>query len=567
MLSNHVVQMGVSVTLGIALVLIVALQAWLSGRKGGHKEALRDLGLLLIIFTILYAIFPWWFAYIVFQGVILHGFGALPAVLGFFMITYGLKVMTGETSLMEAIASLKKSMNPEKGSYQSALSFKDKEPVIPLRSNGLLYALTGLVFLLIGPEAILTLNHSHLAKVYTFEKRLDMIVMSENVPRFTPQEVAFAKLRAALSSSENRIDLEHTQPCDVNGGFGYIATLMPQGFMNIFSEKVPGFLVYDDHPGLAEEQRIHRVHQTFAYGIGMEWTDSIYRRLARYNPFCTYGEPYPLQLSENKDVFTIVVPKISYRLDFPCFWVPYQSGVVLMKDDGTITEKSMTQIKDDPVLRKKRMMCVDLVRLITEKQVYDEGYFRAWYTRPGLIKIPELPGNNKQPFLLTGKDGTEYYVTLTEPVGNQALMRIYYINASTGERTRFDCDPDSPIPGPEVSVQAVKALNGYKWIEHGEDKADGNFHIVEPRIISPNGEMCYLFSVTTKNYFEIVLTCVVEPRSNQLHTFATRTAFEKWMRGEKIPEGQRNQLDAQNLEEAIQLVKNVLQKLEALKTK
>lgn len=571
---NHVVQIGLYATLIVAVVLSLVIGALRSGRKGAKGEAVRDIGLLVGFLVLLYAAFPWAFSFIVYQGIVLHSFGAIPAVIGIFMAVNGLKLVTGEPSLMAAFASIKNLVEEKDGGStrvrrrpQSDRLSTDAsgEPVMPLQSNGVLYILMGVLFVLVGPELVLTLNHSHLAKVYTFEKRSDMVVMSKTVPRFTPQEVAFAKLRASLSSSEYRVDLEHTQPCDVDGGFGYVATLMPQGMMNIFYGHVPGFLVYDDHPELPEEKRIRRIDQSFKYGMGMQWTDSIYRRLARHNPFCTYGEPYPLQLSEDKNVFTLVVPKISYHFDFPCFWVPYQSGIVLVSGDGTLKEMSMDEVRKDPVFNKKRLMCVDLVRLMTEKQIYDEGYLRGWYTRPGLIKIPAMPGNARQPFLLTDEDHKEYYVTLTEPVGNQALMRVYYVDATTGDRTRFDCDPNAPIPGPEVSVQAVKALQGYKWIEHDAKDQDGNFHIVEPRLMSPEGEMSYLFSVATKNYFEIALTCVVEPRSNQLHSFSSRRAFERWMRGEKVPEGQQSTLNVQDIDDALRLLNEALKKVEALK--
>lgn len=113
-------------------------------------------------------------------------------------------------------------------------------------------------------------------------------------------------------------------------------------------------------------------------------------------------------------------------------------------------------------------------------------------------------------------------------------------------------------------MQAVKALQGYKWIEHDSKDQDGNFHIVEPRLMSPEGEMSYLFSVATKNYFEIALTCVVEPRSNQLHSFTSRRAFERWMRGEKVPEGQ-NTLKLQEVDDLIELLKQSVEKAESLR--
>jgi len=390
--------------------------------------------------------------------------------------------------------------------------------------------------------------------------------------RFTPLSVAYQIVKGTFNSSQFTVMEEYMDPVPVRGGFGYVVPAVPDGVWPTMNYKVDGFVVYDDSFFVPESERTHRITQEFYYGEGMEWQDNIMMKLYRTDMFCRYTEVFYKPLDPEKpDELTAIAPKIKYLYDFPFFWVPTWGGVTLVHADGSAEDLSSEEVLADPRLDGLMLYPTELARELVDVQVYDAGYWGAYYNREGKIKVPELPGSNQMPFLMVAEDKTPYAVVAAEPSGDaSALFRLYYINLANGEFSYYEYDTSSAVLGPRDALEQVRtSLKGYTWIDAGGgDGTTGNYRVIEPRPLPINDDLYWLTTITSASYKGINLTAVISASTRRVETFETRDEFASWL-GLKTSENQEEQADDDSIEAVIDkakvLFKRGLELLESIK--
>lgn len=365
--------------------------------------------------------------------------------------------------------------------------------------------------------------------------------ISRDKIRFTPEDVAAQEIVRRVQSSE--FSPGHTRALSNVGGVGYIAPFVPQGLWNRLGSRNDAFLYYDDAGSEDERQRVTNIpSEPFVYGEGMEIFDDIRRRLVLdIGFFKSYPEIYYAPILENGAVKEVigVVPYVSYDFRWGIF-IPHWGGVVVFHADGTIVDLSPEEAQADPLLADvSRLYPESLMKKIVEAQRYDQGPISGLIRRAGKIEIPRLPGHTQMPFFLAMEDGSSRYVTMAEPDGDgYGLMRIYLVDARTGERTvyRFDVD-DRPqdLLGPAKAISSVKSVQGFNWYEEDGDSKSGSYRVIEPRPVTRGGNLYWMLSIVPVDFARTVATVFVDAKTNRVvGPFQTRAETFAWLSGQAV---------------------------------
>lgn len=381
-----------------------------------------------------------------------------------------------------------------------------------------------------------------LYRMNRFEERPQILGVSNEQMRFKPVEIAQQDMVRKNKSSEFT-----PGPLSAIGsekGVAYIAPLVPQGVINTFLMENRGFMYLDDSGTDEERNRVSKIDtEPFAWGEGMEVFDDIYRRLIYKVGFTnSYPEIYYTPISKDGVIVEVVgvVPYISYA--FRGVFVPVWGGVAIFHADGAIEDLSPAQAKRDPRLMiSSRAFPETLARQIVQAQRFDTGMIGGWIRRPGKIQVPDLPGRNEMPYFLSMDDGSFQYVTSVEPDGEGfSVMRIYYVNALTGERSvyRFDTPENAErnLLGPAKSLDLVKAIEGYNWYESDSSGGSGSYRIVEPRPATPRGNnhLHWMWTITDVKFSREVATAFVDTETNAVYgPFKTRKETRAFLYGER----------------------------------
>lgn len=410
----------------------------------------------------------------------------------------------------------------------------------------------------IGSTILIDVGHKwRTAQRYAFTQVESMPEVHPQGIRYTPFDVAYNDIVQNLNSSEFSIERENMHAVDVDGGIGYVAPITPEGIIGTFFRKQDGFMKFSDAPALSQIERVSRVKQPFAVGQGMLFFDDILRKLYLRDPFCRYPELYYLQLGATKDKFVAVAPKVKYAYEFPCFFVPYWAGVTLVHSDGSVESLSPEEAKEDARLAGKRIYPQTLARSVVEAQTFDQGLLSGLYQRPGLIRIPTLPGGQQMPYLYKTRDGRDLFVVATEPAGNSfAMFRMYMVNAHSGDREVWELDPAKGILGPDRAGERVKSLPNYVW---------GTTHeLLESFPIPKDGKLLWKYTVSTTSRTGVVLTVVVDASTNDIEVFSSRAEFEDWYAGRKHQPVREEGLQKE-VDELRKLLKDALERLDRIK--
>lgn len=377
--------------------------------------------------------------------------------------------------------------------------------------------------------------------------------ISNDLVRYTPAQVAAEEIVRRTQSSE--FTPGDTRPIGSSTGVAYIAPLVPQGMWNALLSHNRSFMYFEDGGRDEARERVNVLpSDPFAWGEGMEVFDDIHRRLIkRVGFFNTYPEIYYAPIYDEGGQITQVMgvaPYISYR-----FWwgllIPQWGGVAIFHADGTIQDLSPQEATDDPRLAQTQSTFPKkLARDYIHSERYDHGdslAARVWYgliRRPGKIEIPPMPGSEQQPFFLPMEDGSYAYLATVEPDGEAySLMRVYLVNARTGERFVYRLDREGRpgnLQGPRKIISYAKALPNYVWVEGHGSKQSGSYRIVEPRPVTPVGtdRLFWMLSITPADYARVVATVFVDAATNEVHgPFATREQTFAWLHGEEVNAG------------------------------
>jgi hypothetical protein len=391
---------------------------------------------------------------------------------------------------------------------------------------------------------------------YKFLAKETLPDVDQNGVRFTPFDVAYNDMIQKFGSAEFSISRNRMHAVDIDGSVGFVAPVTPEGVVGTFFWKQDGFMVFSDQPGLQPTNRVKRVKQPFASGEGMLILDDIWRSLYLRDPFCFYPEIYYLQVGAEE--FVAVAPKIRYAYEFPCYWVPYWAGTTIVDSSGKVDSLTREEAIADPRFKGKRLFPQSLARTIVESQKFDEGFFSGFYQRPGLIRIPVLPGGQQMPYLYRTHDGKDLYVIATEPAGNSsALFRLYMIDAHNGALSVWELDPAKGILGPDRAGERVKSISGYTW---------GYTHdLLESFPLPHQGILYWKYTVSVISGTGITFTAVVNTTNGEIEIFHSREDFDDWLAGRarKKPQGFTPEMEKE-MQDIRALLQGALKKIEKI---
>jgi len=413
--------------------------------------------------------------------------------------------------------------------------FKDSFP----RSRRLTVATITVVVIAIAWDisVLATRNYFVYQEYGAYTKRDKLVEVAPTAVRFTPLQNACVDLANSISTSSEHVDCDYVAPILTNHHFGYIAPIVPSGFLQTYTMKNPGFLRFDDSPTVADDpnRRIHRIDDVQQVGPHMEWFDNLERVLVLNDFFANYEKPHYLVLDPKQpEKLTAIVSKIKYSFFFQ---LPHWAGVVLVHSDGRVEDLDKAKALADPRLAGQWLFPIELDRKYVKLQDYAVGWgvLSPFVRVPGKLEIEKLPGDNQFPFLVQGTDGNPYLVTGTRGEGSaRGLFRMYFWNAHTGEGSYHEFAPNEVVYGAGATLQRISNLPGYNWMRKDGDSNSGNMIAVEPVYMTRPGENIpyWKFTITNTEFAGISATAVANgARPDDIKLFRTRNEFEAWKSG------------------------------------
>ena len=460
-----------------------------------------NLVLGILSFGLLYWLFPEQFHNVIFEQVFLRGLYILPWVI------FGAGL---------AFFARKANWNP---------------------SRRFVTVATFLALLLVLGNATLYVSADYLTflSYVNFAPRQGLVVTDPDFVRYSPLHNANFDLKSSVKNSTEQIDYEYTVPVITAKGFSYVSPLTNSGIINVFCNKNPGFMFYDDRKDATEKERVRPIDQPFTIGQDMQWFDNLYRNTIQTDFFTEFDTPHYLVLDLTKpETFTTVIPKIKYSW----FTLPHWAGVILVHDNGKIENLTKEQTLADPRLKGQWVYPQKLALYYVKLENYKAGWgiLSTFVRVEGRLEVPELPGENQFPFLVRGTDGKCYHMIATKPQGSgSGLYRMYYVDASTGEGTYHEFSSKEIIYGPDTGLKRVSNLPTWNWYHKDGDSKSGNMVAIEPVYIVRPSEpnvLYWKYTVTNLGYAGISES-VVAPAANvdTMIEYKERRDLEKWLRG------------------------------------
>lgn len=369
-------------------------------------------------------------------------------------------------------------------------------------------------------------------KFADFQKIDGMIATDLSMVRYNAIQIAYNDMENSITTATEEIKFSHSRPIILEGHFGFVTPITPDGTLVTFSQKNPGFVFFDDSYDATE--KVRRLNQPYEIGQDMQIFDNLDRHLYLDDLFAEYEEPHYLALDpKNPKKLTAVVPKIKYS------WLrfPYWAGVVLVHDDGTVEGLSKKEALADTRLQGKWIFPMDLAREYVDLQNYAVGWgpFSSIVRVKGKFTIEDLPGDNDYPLLMQGADGHTYHYVATKAEGSgSGLFRMYYVDASSGKGSYVEYDKDTLTYGAEAARKRIQNLSGYTWHRETSAGESGNMIAVEPVYIVRKGDphLYWKFSITNKDYAGTSAVAVTQASNlDNIMEFKTRSEFEAWKNG------------------------------------
>ncbi|MCE4607025.1 MAG: hypothetical protein F7B59_06845 [Desulfurococcales archaeon] len=188
------------------------------------------------------------------------------------------------------------------------------------------------------------------------------------------------------------------------------------------------------------------------------------------------------------------------------------AGIILVNSNGTVRKLTLEAAVKSPILKGLPIVSEKTAREWAEKYAYKNG-FVAVYFKHNKYEIRDV-GENPQPYLEPGDNGTLWWVFAVEPAGNtHSTKYILYINARdpSGKPLIYLWKPSELLIGVSKIMSYVKQAHpNYDW---GQVKA------VEPLPTITNGSVLWKVSVVTGDYRGLVSIDVINAKSGQDTSF------------------------------------------------
>lgn len=339
-----------------------------------------------------------------------------------------------------------------------------------------------------------------------------------NTTRMLPFEVA--ETYGQNKFQESLYEFGDFDPIQLDSGeVAWVTPLIPSGFPRTWTGQQDGFAI------IHQDGTVEQIREPMKYGEGMRLRDNIYWVLHRQNYFVEKSEIYYLQLD---DEIVAVAPYIDYDFQFPV-QVSVWGGVFLVHTDGAIEDLSPEEAQADSRLTGQHIYPLELAGKISKAWAYEGGIWNKWFVHVDQTEVAKLEESpNQFPFLLPTEDGEQWFTAL-KPRGKKAqgIYKMLYVDAFTGQVKLYELPLDKALAGPNRANDYVVSAYDRNW-ERSESKS-GTDIVIEPRPVVREGELFWLYSVTTRRYAGVTFTVVVNAKTPEdvrsLETFEQVQAF------------------------------------------
>ena len=286
----------------------------------------------------------------------------------------------------------------------------------------------------------------------------------------------------------------------------------PEGFWNALTKRPIGalFVEGDKYP-----VKVQLVKHNVVWGLrNMRFKILYFDSLQRRVKLSALG--YDIRFDEAVELYRnsqlwIAIPYNTWERGL--LWTLRKpAGIILVSSNGSIRKLSLTSAAGTSVLKGVPLVSEKTAREWAEKYAYRNG-FVAVYFKHNRYVIRDV-GENPQPYLEPGDNGTLWWVFTVEPAGNTYSTKyILYINArdTSGKPRIYLWRPSQLLIGVSKVMSYVKQAHpNYDW---GQVKA------VEPLPTVHNDTVLWKVSVVTGDYRGLISIDVIDARTGQDTSF------------------------------------------------
>lgn len=371
--------------------------------------------------------------------------------------------------------------------------------------------------------------------------------------RLTPKQVATRYATDSFQSPQEH--LGDSQIVTADGKLERVFPRLPDGWLLYFIKKMNGFVAVDVG---TLDRKVSIEDAQFNYSEGVGIFDNLYYRLSLKKYFVNYSSE-PIYLKNDKGNWVTVVPYIRYK-NFP-FTIPYWGGIMVVTQDGTITDYTPEQAEALSWVQNNRIFPKELTLYYTNSYSYKGGLFNKWFMHKDQIEVVNLPSD--EPVLHISTDEGFKEMVVAEPYGRSyGIYKIFLVDATTGKREIINYDMKSQLTGPVVAADYIKReFPSYNW---------SSFVLSEPRPIKINGDLNWILTIIPDDAAGIAKTVLLDAKTNKVVSFDTETQLKQVLRTGTVtetdvtPSGSSSNLDKTAIQQKIDAIETQLNDLKLL---
>jgi hypothetical protein len=369
--------------------------------------------------------------------------------------------------------------------------------------------------------------------------------------RLTPKQVANRYATDSFQSPQEH--LGDSQIVTINGKLQRVFPRLPDGWLLYFLKKMNGFVTVEVDT-LDRQVAIEDAQFKYSEGVGV--FDNLYYRLPLSKFFVTYSKE-PIYLKNDKNEWVTVVPYLKYK-NFP-FTVPYWGGIMVVEQNGTITDYNPEQASSLSWVQNNRIFPKELTLYYANAYAYKDGLINKWFLHKDQSEVVSLP--NDEPVLHISTNEGFKEMVVAEPYGRSyGIYKIFFVDATTGKREIISYDMQSQLTGPVVAADYIKReFPSYNW---------GSFILSEPRPVKINGDLNWMLTIIPNDAAGIAKTVLLDAKTNKVLSFDTGAQLTEILKTGAVPETVvlPNKTDVVDKAALKQQIDAIQQQLDNLKT-
>ena len=373
------------------------------------------------------------------------------------------------------------------------------------------FAVAGLVFFVL--QAVNPLLVQRSLATHTDFVPVDSLPDS-GVVRLVPREVAERVLTGSFNSSTER--LQEPRVTNTPDGLQWSSIRTPEGVVRRYTKQGGGLMLQNAQ---SLSRRYDQINAEFKYAPGLAIFDSLTWQLRERKLLVDLAEPVGILATDGKTPL-ILVPYVKYK-GFP-IRRPVLGGAFLVHPgpEGKIEDFTPAEAAKNPAIAASGRLVPDtLARRWHDAYALRGGIWNFLFLHNNQTKIVDTE-LNRQPYLLQGPSGKNFWVSVAEPYGSSAATNAVFVTDSTTGKTSI-----WKVPGTEGLTGNARALKVAQSVaipgvtfRNADPRlagSTGSHRAVEPRPVFVKGKLYFVVSVIPDNAESVTKTVVIDATTNR----------------------------------------------------